>query len=85
MTCSSVKQGGAYHGSPNDHKGDRAILRGVVHADGSLVLGQDIGKGGVDGNGVDGVQAARNIGDAGEGGACQEMEPVVVLHTHQND
>ena len=73
----------AYHGGPDDNKGYRAIVWGVKHTYGSLVLGQYIGKGGVDGDRVDGVQAPGNISDAGQRGACQEMEPVVVLHEHK--
>ena len=70
----------AYHGSSNDHKGHRPILRSVIHADGALVLCEHIGKGGVDGNGVNGVQPSRYVGDANQGGFSQEMEPVIVLH-----
>lgn len=73
----------AYHGGPDDNESYRPIVWGVIHTYGSLVLGQYIGKGGVDGNRVDGVQAARNISDAGQHGACQEMESVIVLHEHK--
>ena len=79
-----MKLESAYHGGSNDHKGDRPILWGVIHTDGSLVLCQHIGKGGVDGDGVDSVQAARNISDAAQCGACQEVKPVVILHARTN-
>ena len=54
----------AYHGGSNHHKSNWSIFRRVVHADSALVLCEHVGKGGVDGNGVDGVQPARHIGDA---------------------
>lgn len=73
----------AHHGSTNDYKGDRPILGCVIHADGSLVLGEHIGKGRVDGDGIDSVQAARHVGNARQGGLGQEMEPVVILHHQQ--
>ena len=68
-----------YHGGSDNDKSDRPILWRVVHADGALVLGELIGKGGVDGDGVDSVQAAWDICDAFESGASQEVEPVIVL------
>lgn len=77
----SFKLKGAHHGSADDYKSNRPIGWSVEHADGSLVLRQHIGKGGVDGDGVHSVEAPRHISDAGQGGACQEMEPVVVLHS----
>ena len=71
----------AYHCGADDNKGHRPILRRVIHADGPLVLGEHIGKGGVDGNGVYSVQAARHIGDAGQSGPRQKVEPVIVLQS----
>ncbi len=70
----------AYHGSSNHHKGHRPILWSIIHADGPLVLCEHIGKGRVDGDGVDGVQPSMYVGDADQGGFSQEMEPVIVLH-----
>ena len=70
----------AYHGSSNHHKGYRPILWSVIHADGALVLCEHIGKGRVDGDGVDSVQPSRYISDADQAGFSQEMEPVIVLH-----
>ncbi len=69
----------AYHGSSNHHKGHRPILWSIIHADGPLVLCEHIGKGRVDGDGVDGVQPSRYISDADEGSFSQEMKPVIVL------
>ena len=70
----------AYHGSSNHHKGHRPILWSIIHADGPLVLCEHVGKGGVDGNGVNGVQPSRYVSDADQGGFSQEVEPVIVLH-----
>lgn len=79
----SFRLSGAHHGSADDYESDRAVGWSVKHADGSFVLREHIGKGRVDGDGVDSVEAPWHIGDAGQGGACQEMEPVVVLQpTH---
>ncbi len=80
MSILDIWRKAAYHGSSNDHKGNRPILWSVIHADGPLVLCEHIGKGGVDGDGVDGVQPSWYVSDADQGGCSQEMEPVIVLH-----
>lgn len=78
--CVCVCASEAYHGGANDYEGDRPILWAVQHAYGPLVLCQHIGKGGVDGNGIDRVEAAGDVGDACQRCASQEMISVVVLH-----
>ena len=74
-----IQRSNAHHGCANDYKGHRPIFGCVIDADGSLVLGEHVDKGRVDGNGVHGVEAARHVGDAGQCGSCQEVEPMVVL------